>query len=103
MMSRPKRSAKFGNERWYVTIFVPLLGATIVSHRFRARLDLAVSALLDERRQPPDLQLASDRHQEVGALELQNEARLGLDEVRILVPLCDRLDRDPVAANLAAD
>jgi len=68
-----------------------------------ARLNLAVSALLLERREPPDLQLAADQHQQVGSLELQDEAGFGLDEVRILVPLRNRLDRNLVAADLAAD
>ena len=50
-----------------------------------AGLNLRVAALLDQRRQPADLQLAADDDQQVGLLQLQDEARLGLDEVRILI------------------
>ncbi len=35
-----------------------------------ARLNLRVPALLDERRQPADLELAADDDQQVGALQL---------------------------------
>ena len=56
-----------------------------------------------QRRQPADLQLAADDDQQVGLLQLQDEARLRLDEVRILVALGDRLDRDLVAADLPRD
>ena len=48
---------------------------------------LRVAALLDERRQPADLQLAADDDQDVRLLQLEDEARLRLDEVRILVAL----------------
>ena len=51
----------------------------------RADLNLRVAALLDERRQPADLELAADDDQQIGLLQLQDEARLGLDEVRILI------------------
>ena len=67
----------------------------------RARLDLRVAALLDQRRQPADLQLAADDDQQVGLLQLEDEARLGFDEVRILIAARDRLDGDAVAADLA--
>ena len=44
MMSRPNRSAKFGNERWYVTIFVPLYGAIWAVHFFTASVSRALKA-----------------------------------------------------------
>ena len=68
-----------------------------------AGLDLRVAALLDERRQPADLQLASDDDQQVGLLQLQDEAWLGFDEVRILVAARERIDGDAIAADLARD
>ena len=45
-----------------------------------AGLDLRVAALLDERRQPADLQLAADDDEDVRLLQLQDEARLRLDD-----------------------
>ena len=69
----------------------------------RARLNLAVAALLNQRRQPADFELPADGDQQIGALELEDEARLRLDEVRILIALGDRFDGDPIAADLAPD
>ena len=66
-----------------------------------ARLDLRVAALVEQRRQPADLQLAADDDQQVGLRELEDEARLRLDEVRVLVAARDRLDLHLVAADLA--
>src|SRR5262249_26453583 len=67
------------------------------------RLDLRVAALLDERRQPADLELAADYDQHVGPLKLQDEARLRFDEMRILIAPGDGLDANPIAADLARD
>src|SRR5205814_8235255 len=66
-----------------------------------SRLNLRVAALLDERRQPADLQLASDDDEEVRLLQLEDEARLRLDEMWILIAFRDRLDGDAIAADLA--
>ncbi len=63
------------------------------------RLDSGVPALGDERRQPPDLEFAADHDQQVGAIQLEHEARLRLDEVRILISPGQRLDLDLVAAD----
>src|SRR2546430_12974150 len=49
-----------------------------------ALLNLRVAALRDERRQPADLEIASDHNEDVGVIELEDEARLRLDEVRVL-------------------
>ena len=68
-----------------------------------SRLNLRVAALLDERRQPADLQLAADGDEHVGLLKLEDEARLRLDEMRILIAPGDRFDRDAVAADFAAN
>ena len=48
----------------------------------------------------PSLQLAADHDEEVGIVQFEDEARLRLDEMRILVALGNRLDGDFVAANL---
>ena len=68
-----------------------------------ADLHLRIATLLDERRQPADLQLAADGHQDVRLLQLQDEARLGFDEVRILISAGDRLDRDAIAADFTGN
>ena len=65
------------------------------------RLDSRVPALLDERRKPAALQIAADHNQQVGAHELENEAGLGLDEMRVLVPARDGFDGDAIAAYFA--
>jgi hypothetical protein len=65
-----------------------------------ADLDLPIAALLDERGQPADLQLAADDDQEVRLLQLENEAGLGFDEVGILVASGDRFHGDAIAAGL---
>src|SRR5215471_81171 len=69
----------------------------------RAHLNFRVAALLDEGRQPPDFEIAPDQDEDVGSLQFENKARLGFDEVRILVPLGDRIDRDVIAADLVRD
>ena len=66
-----------------------------------ARLNLAVSALLNERREPADLELAADGNQQVCFLELQDEARLRFDEMRILIAFRDRVDGRAIAGHLA--
>src|SRR5439155_23226222 len=50
----------------------------------RADLDLSIATLLDERWQPPDLEVASDQNQDVGLLKFEDEARFCFHEVRIL-------------------
>ena len=67
----------------------------------RPGLDPRVAALLDQRGQPADLELPADDGQQLGAVEQQDEARLGLDEVRVLVSPRDGVHRHPVAADLA--
>ena len=68
-----------------------------------ARLDLRVAAAGQQRRQPADLELAADDDQQVGAAHRENEARLRINEVRILVALRERRDRHLVAADLARE
>ena len=69
----------------------------------RAHLNLRVPALLNQRRQPADFELAADADQHVRLLQLEDEAGLRLDEVRILIALGHRVDGDVVAADLARD
>src|SRR5204862_7768959 len=69
----------------------------------RPRLNLAVAALLDERGQPPNLELAPHDNEQVRALQLHDEAWLRLDEVRILIAARQRFDRNAVAADFASD
>ena len=55
-------------------------------------LNLRIPAAVDERRQPPDFQLAADDDEQIGSIAAEDEARLRLDEVRILIALGDRID-----------
>jgi hypothetical protein len=64
-------------------------------------LNLGIPALRDEGRQPAHFEFASNHHQEVGAVQLEDKARLGLDKVRILIAPGQRLDRHLVPADLA--
>src|SRR5262249_52783279 len=70
---------------------------------FGPHLDLAVPALLNQGRQPADLELATDDDQYVGFLQLQDEARFRLDEVRILVAARQPLDVRAIAGHFARD
>src|SRR4026209_439805 len=68
-----------------------------------ARLDFRVAALVDERRQPADLQFAADDNQKVRLLELEDEARLRFDKMRVLIPFDDRVNGNVVATDLTRD
>jgi hypothetical protein len=52
------------------------------------------------RLQPADFELAADGNEHVGFLELEDEARLGFDEMRILVTPREGFDGNPIAADL---
>ena len=67
------------------------------------RLDPGIPALLNEWRQPADLELSADHDKEIRALELEDEARLGFDEVRILITARNRFNRHTIAADLPPD
>jgi hypothetical protein len=67
----------------------------------RSRLDPGVATLLDERRQPAKLQIAADDDQQVRSLKPQDVTRLGLDEMRILIPSRNGLHVDPITTDLA--
>src|SRR5229473_1066730 len=62
-------------------------------------LNISVAALSDQRRKPADLQLQSYADQEIGMAQLQQEAGLGIDKVRVLIALGQRLNINLVAAN----
>ena len=68
-----------------------------------AGLDLRVARAEHERRQPTDLQLEPDVQQQIGLVQDQHQARLGLDEVRVLVALAERFDLDTVAADFLGE
>ncbi len=69
----------------------------------RSGLDLRVPALRDERREPADLEIAADDDQQVRLVQDQDEARLRLDEMRVLVALGQRRDLDLVAPHFLGD
>src|SRR5262249_2195185 len=69
----------------------------------RADLDFSIAALLNERWEPTDLEVAANQDKHVGLLELQYEARLCFDEVRVLIASCDRVHGDAIAPNFARD
>ena len=50
----------------------------------RARLDLRVASAHQQGRQPADLQVQADVEEQVGSIQLERQARLGVDEVGIL-------------------
>jgi hypothetical protein len=56
------------------------------------RLDVSVAALRDQRRQPANFQIQSHQDQKIGVPQLQQETRLGIDEMRVLIALGQRLD-----------
>ena len=45
--------------------------------------------------------MQSDHQQQIGLLQFEEEARLGLHEVRVLIALGNRIDRDIVATHFA--
>ena len=65
--------------------------------------DVIVAALIEKRRKPSDLQLETDDFEQIRIFQKKQEARLGLDEVRVLITLSDRGDLDAIAANFTRD
>jgi hypothetical protein len=66
-----------------------------------AGADVVVAALVEQRRQPADLQLQADHFEQVGIFQQQQKTRLWLDEVRVLIAAPDGVDLHPVAAHFA--
>src|SRR5216683_370924 len=64
-----------------------------------ADLDFGICGLRDQRRQPADFELETDNNEEVGALELEEETGLGVNEVGILIAAGDGFHFDSVAAD----
>ena len=65
--------------------------------------NFGVSRTVEEGRHPSDLEIESDRHEDVGVRELQDVARFWIDEVWILVAHCDGKCLDAIAADLTGD
>src|SRR5215510_4618002 len=82
---------------WYVENLRKLRSIEITR---RADLNPGISALVDERRQPADLQLQSDHDQQIRIPQPQQKARLRLDEMWILISLGNRFDRDLISTHL---
>src|SRR5205823_8912699 len=68
-----------------------------------AEHDSLIPRSLEEQRHPADLEVESDKREDVGIAKLQNEARLRLDEVWILIPFADMDGLDLVAAHRLGD
>ena len=68
-----------------------------------ARADFRVAGLVDQRRQPADLEVEAVLDQNVGFVQRDDEARLRLNVVGILVRLADAGDVDAIAADVARD
>src|SRR6266849_11067680 len=64
-----------------------------------ADLDFGIRGLRDQRRQPADFELETDNNEEVGALELEEETGLGVNEVGILIAAGDGFHFDFVATD----
>src|SRR5687768_10224092 len=90
----------------------PIDGTVGVEHRDdrggvdvpgRAGADLRVARAVQQERHPADLQVETDIRPDVRRPELEDEARLRLDEVRILVALADGGGLYEVAAHGPCD
>ena len=68
-----------------------------------AGLDPGIPALIDERRKPADFELQADHDEQIRFLQLQHEAGLGLDEVRILIAPGDGLGGRAVTADVSGN
>src|SRR5262249_32059128 len=78
-----------------------LRGQRRIKISVRVRLDARIPGLVDERRQPPDLQFSSDDDEQIGGMQFQDEARLRFHEMGILVALRERFDRNLVTPDLS--
>jgi hypothetical protein len=67
------------------------------------RLDVRVARAGEEYREPPDLEVETDEEQQIGAVQLEREARLRVDEVRILRRERERADVHRLAADVLRD
>ena len=68
-----------------------------------AQLDLRVARILQERRQPADLQLRAAIDQHIRAPQLHDETRARIDKVRILRRFGQDRNADVIAANFARE
>ena len=65
--------------------------------------DVVVAALIEQRRQPADLQLQANDFEQIGVLQKKQKTRFRLDEVRVLIALADGDDLDAIAADFTGD
>jgi len=65
---------------------------------WRVRLDLRVTGLAQEDRQPADFQVSAGADQKIGRTHLGDQAGAGLDAVRILQSRRSRVDLDLIPA-----
>src|SRR5687768_11209411 len=63
-----------------------------------AALDPVIAGAVEEQRHPSGFQIESDERPHIGATELQHEARLRFNEMRILVALANVCRGDAVPA-----
>ena len=77
------------------------LGADHVARR--ARGQFRVARLVQQTGQPADLQLRAALDEHVGAIQLHDQARLGIHEMRVLGRLGQRREFDMVAADFPGD
>ena len=74
-------------------------GGRCIEVALAAGLDARVARALHERRQPSDLQVEPGIHQQVRLGQRHQQARFGLDEVRILIAARQRFHADVAAAH----
>ena len=68
-----------------------------------AHLDIGIAGLRKKQRRPPDFELGSSAHQQVGSSRTCDQARTRLDAVRILERRGRTRYRDAVSAELARE
>jgi hypothetical protein len=56
-----------------------------------------------EQRRDPEFEVHAGGDEEVGIAQQRNETRLGLDEMRVLIPLRNGADRAPIADDLSGN
>jgi hypothetical protein len=69
----------------------------------RPEFDLRVSRTVQQQRHPADLEIETDKRPDVGIAQLKHEARLRLDEVRVLIAFADMVRGNETAPDCARD
>src|SRR5262245_5619434 len=65
--------------------------------------EFRITRLVEQGRKPANFQFSAAFEKHVRAIELNDEARLGIDEVRIFGRLCERREINMVAADFFRD